>query len=400
MLQHLFVRALPRMEASPHLPDLEEFATDLHATGYAWHTCRQHLRRLYRVLTAAASTPLTSLSDKGLQKFFDSWPAKGYVGTQRLFYRYLFARGRLTVSTDCEPRFALKQKHLQRLVDLRGLAPRTISYLDWALTDFLKEVLDPDDSPSCITAFTVSDFFRLRSPQLAKRTFHHSVCAVRSFLRYGYECGALKQELHKFELPQTFRFEQPPRALQWHQVEALLASIDRTTFVGNRDHAIYHLLAFYGLRPADVAALTLNSINWQAGTMHVSQSKTNTSLLLPLSPNTLDILHEHANVRRAISPHPQFFLCNQAPFGVLSSSVISGRFKLYARRSGLPIADASAYALRHTFAMRLLEGGLGIQAIGNLMGHKSMASTSAYLRIQSEMLRDVALDVPDQGGDQ
>ena len=40
MLQHLFVRALPRMEASPHLPDLEEFATDLHATGYAWHTCQ------------------------------------------------------------------------------------------------------------------------------------------------------------------------------------------------------------------------------------------------------------------------------------------------------------------------------------------------------------------------
>lgn len=159
MLQHLFVRALPRMEASPHFHDLEGLATDLHATGYAWHTSRQHLRRLYRVLTAAANKPLTSLSDKELRRFFDSWPAKGYVGTQRLFYRYLLARGRLAVSTDCEPRFTLMQKHLQRLIDLRGLAPKSISYLDWALTDFLTEVLDPDDSLSCITALTVNDFF-------------------------------------------------------------------------------------------------------------------------------------------------------------------------------------------------------------------------------------------------
>jgi len=78
----------------------------------------------------------------------------------------------------------------------------------------------------------------------------------------------------------------------------------------------------------------------------------------------------------------------------INSVAISTRFKGYVRRSGLPIADASAYALRHSFAMRLLGSGVGIEIIGNLMGHKSMAGTSAYLRIQADMLRDVALDVP------
>jgi site-specific recombinase XerD len=44
--------------------------------------------------------------------------------------------------------------------------------------------------------------------------------------------------------------------------------------------------------------------------------------------------------------------------------------------------------------MRLLGAGVGMKLVGDLMGHSSLASTSAYLRIQLDMLREVALDVP------
>jgi len=37
---------------------------------------------------------------------------------------------------------------------------------------------------------------------------------------------------------------------------------------------------------------------------------------------------------------------------------------------------------------------VGLKSIGDLLGHSSLASTSAYLRIQTDMLREVALDVP------
>ena len=77
---------------------------------------------------------------------------------------------------------------------------------------------------------------------------------------------------------------------------------------------------------------------------------------------------------------------------------MSVRFKVHTRRSGLPIADASAYALRHSFAMRLLGAGVGMKLIGDLLGHRSLASTSTstYLCIQTDMLRDAALDMPAQ----
>ena len=58
------------------------------------------------------------------------------------------------------------------------------------------------------------------------------------------------------------------------------------------------------------------------------------------------------------------------------------------------MAQASAYALRHSFAMRLFGRGIGIKTIGDLMGHHSLVSTAVYLRLQSDMLREVALPVP------
>jgi site-specific recombinase XerD len=44
--------------------------------------------------------------------------------------------------------------------------------------------------------------------------------------------------------------------------------------------------------------------------------------------------------------------------------------------------------------MRLFARGVGIKAIGDLMGHNSLISTSVYLRLQTDMLREVALPAP------
>jgi site-specific recombinase XerD len=72
-------------------------------------------------------------------------------------------------------------------------------------------------------------------------------------------------------------------------------------------------------------------------------------------------------------------------------------FQRAVRHSGLPLDGYSPYGLRHGFAMRLLERGVGIKAIGDLLGHRTFESTAVYLRLNTEALRDVALPVPRQG---
>jgi len=394
MLEQLFSRSLNRYTSSPHAADLDGFANMVAANGLENRRTERHTRRLRRVLEAAALQPGAAISVDLLRAAFDVWPHKGYVGTYRLYCRYLRERGRLAAPGPCEPRFALKEQHLRRLVELRGIAPATVTYDNWALTDFLKHVLEPDQEPSSITRQSLDDFFRRRGPQLARRTFRHTVQVVRRYLSYAFDVGALVEPLHKFALPQGFRFEEPPRALPTGQIQALLASIDRSTRVGRRDHAILHLMAGYGLRPGEVAALKRSSIDWQACTLRVEQSKTRSVLLLPLAPDTIAVLRQHVRLRGPGGSDAALFGLAQPPFGPMSPCAVSARFKVHARRSGLPITDASAYALRHSFAMRLLGAGVGMKLIGDLMGHSSLASTGAYLRIQVDMLREVALDVP------
>lgn len=393
MLERFFSRSLARYTASPHATDLDAFAATLVDQG----RCPQgHVRRLWRVLFTAKLPANSTIGVDQLRGAFAAWPAAGYVGTHRLFRCYLRERGRLGAPAPCQPRYRLKDEHLQRLVDLRGIAPATVVYDNWALTDFLQRVLAPDELPSVITARKVEEFFRVRRPQLARRTFHHSVRVVRRYLRYAFDTGSLAAPLHEFELPQQFRFEQPPRALATAHVQGLLASIDRATAVGQRDHAMLHVMAGYGLRPGEIAALKRASIDWQDGTLTVEQSKTRSVLVLPLAPDTVQVLREYDDRRDRAPLDAPLFASAQPPFGAMSPCAVSVRFKVHARRSGLPIADASAYALRHSFAMRLLGAGVGVKLIGDLLGHRSLASTSTYLRIQTDMLRDAALDMPAQ----
>ena len=78
----------------------------------------------------------------------------------------------------------------------------------------------------------------------------------------------------------------------------------------------------------------------------------------------------------------------------MTKFALSQVFKTRAKRSGLPIAHCSSYSLRHSFAMRLFGRGVGVKAIGDLVGHKSPVNTGVYLRLQTDVLRDVALPVP------
>jgi integrase/recombinase XerD len=393
MLERFFSRSLTRYTASPHAADLEAFATMLVDDR---RRPEDDVRRLLRVLLAAKVQANSTIGVEHLREAFAAWPAEGYVGTYRLFRRYLRERGRLGPPAPCQPRYRLRDEHLQRLIDLRGIAPATVTYDNWALTDFLTRVLASDELPSAITSHKVEEFFRVRRPQLARRTFRHSVHVVRRYLRYAFDTGSLVDPLHEFELPQQFRFEQPPRALATAHVQGLLASIDRSTAVGRRDHAMLHLMAGYGLRPGETAALKRTSIDWQGGTLTVEQSKTRSVLVLPLSPDTVQVLREYDDRRDPAPRDAPLFTSAQPPFGAMSPCAVSVRFKVHARRSGLPITDASAYALRHSFAMRLLGAGVGVKLIGDLLGHRSLASTSTYLRIQTDMLRDAALDMPTQ----
>jgi integrase len=164
--------------------------------------------------------------------------------------------------------------------------------------------------------------------------------------------------------------------------------------MGWRDYTILHLMAYYGLRPSEIVALTLDSIDWTSKTLQVEQRKTRSVLLLPLAQRTLNLLRRYLRHGRPGSDHPQLFLRARRPAGPLQHYAVIDLFDKRARLSGLALQGSSSYCLRHAFAMRLLRQGVGIKAIGDLLGHHSLESTCVYLRIDTDLLRSVALPVP------
>ncbi|MBI5387155.1 MAG: tyrosine-type recombinase/integrase [Verrucomicrobia bacterium] len=172
-----------------------------------------------------------------------------------------------------------------------------------------------------------------------------------------------------------------------------MRSIPRTGRTGWRDFMLLHLMAHYGLRTGEVARLTVDAIDWSARSLLVEQFKTHSWLALPLMDQTLELLRRYLRDGRRASQRHELFLCTGAPSRPMTKGAVSQAFKDRARQSGLPIAHASAYALRHSFAMRLFAHGVGIKAIGDLMVHHGLASTAVYLRLQTEGLREVALPV-------
>jgi site-specific recombinase XerD len=174
----------------------------------------------------------------------------------------------------------------------------------------------------------------------------------------------------------------------------LLSSIDRAERTGCRDYTILYLLAHYGLRPSEAASLILDSIDWKGKALRVEQSKTHSTLLLPLSDEALQVLKDYLDAGRPTSPRQELFLCAKAPVHALTNHAVARVYKVRSRRSGLPLNGSSVYWLRHSFAMRLLERGVAVKTIGDLLGHHTLQSTCTYLRLQIEALREVALPLP------
>ena len=148
----------------------------------------------------------------------------------------------------------------------RGLRPVSIRAYQHHLDRFedylthigVKEL--PEVSPTVLAAFVAER----RAAGLAKTTVRQSCGVLRVFLRYAHREGVLGRDLSDtVQWPQVYRLSDVPRSISWAEVERVLAGVDRRTPCGKRDYAILLLLVSYGLRGREIAALTLDDIDWK-----------------------------------------------------------------------------------------------------------------------------------------
>lgn len=224
------------------------------------------------------------------------------------------------------------------------------------------------------------------------------VCStLRSFTRFLRAGGRIPVDLASSVMaPVVRKGAQPHRALPWEDVRRILHSIDRSTACGKRDYALLLLMSTYGLGAGETIRLTLEDIDWRAATLHVVRPKTGVEFMLPLLPAAGRVLADylrHARPGHARTRH--LFVQMQIPHGPLTcSSAVRHQLVKHARAAGVSAPYLGSHVLRHTHACRQMELGTPAKLIGDILGHRDPDSTSAYLRVATERLRQIALPVP------
>jgi site-specific recombinase XerD len=276
----------------------------------------------------------------------------------------------------------------------RGLRPATVVsyrhhldrfevYLEGVGVAGLREL-----SPALLSAFVAERC----GAGLAKTTVRESCGVLRVFLRYAHREGLVRGELWKtVGWPQAYRLSTVPRSISWADVGKVLAAVDRRTPCGKRDYAILLLLATYGLRGREVAALTLDDIDWKRERLAVPERKAGHSTAFPLSGSVGEALVDYLRHGRPNVADRHVFFRAMAPLRPIGTAAISGCARRYLLRAGIEVPRPGSHTLRHSAVQRLVDADFSLKSIGDFVGHRSPASTDIYAKVAIEPLRQVAL---------
>ncbi|MGH7593978.1 MAG: tyrosine-type recombinase/integrase [Gemmatimonadales bacterium] len=403
MLSTLFPWSSKKYARSRFGDELNDFCDWLDAAGYSKVNIRNHLRRLFKVLTKSKLAPDVARSTASLHRTFGRYCtcvrlSQDFRGTERAYGRFLGDRGRLLRDEPTnDPLILLRHQYRQYLCDVRGFAGSTVGHHLDTISEFLQAELRGREDVATLSSSHVERYVARKSTRITRQSLQHVVAHLRAFLRYAADIGLVRHCPAVIDTPRTYRDELPPRALPWELVQKLLRSVDRSSKAGWRDYMILHLMAYYGLRASEIATLRLDSIDWHARTCRVQQRKTHGDIILPLSNQTIALLRQYLRRGRGSDSLPQLFVRVRRPTGSLRHYGVCDVFYTRAAKSGLPLDGYSSYCLRHSFAMRLLQRGVGVKAIGDLLGHHSLEATCVYLRLDTSALRTVALPLPRVG---
>jgi integrase/recombinase XerC len=163
-----------------------------------------------------------------------------------------------------------------------------------------------------------------------------------------------------------------------------------------RDRALLELLYASGVRVSECCALDLDHIDRDryadACLVSVERGKGGKQRLVPLGAQALAALDAYLADGRPALRHPKsgaqdaraLFLSHRG--GRLTARSVQRQVARWALLAG---TEATPHALRHSFATHLLDGGVDLRSIQELLGHASLSSTQIYTKVSLDHLMKV-----------
>jgi integrase/recombinase XerD len=390
----------------PLVPFAEAYAGELRGRGYTPLTTVNLLRQVARLSCwlQARGLSATDLSGERVEQFLVWQRAAGCpssaVSRPGLVCLLEVLRG-LGILAGEEPApmgsplDLLLLSFEQYLFAERGLAPGTIvGYL--AHARWFVDGLGAGGLAEVSAGDVTGAVLRKATSGVSVSAMQNFVSGLRSFLRFCFVEGLLAADLSQAALVvRGRRASLLPRGISRAHARALLDACDRRCALGRRDYALMILLLRLGLRRGEVARLTLDDVDWHAGEL-VVHGKGGREDRLPLAADVGQAIAAYLRRGRPASDRREMFLRARAPYAPIASGTVASTVRRACRRAGIP--EVGSHRLRHTTACEMVQAGVPIVRIGQVLRHRSLQSTAIYARVDIEQLRRLAAPWPGGNG--
>jgi integrase/recombinase XerD len=209
---------------------------------------------------------------------------------------------------------------------------------------------------------------------------------IRSFFQYLILEDLLEESPADFLVfPKTKR--KLPTVLTPDEIDALIATFDRSNLEGERNVAMLETLYSCGLRVSELIHLGLTEIHRQEGYIQVI-GKGNKERLVPISERALKhiflYVEHYRNTLNIDSKYRNIVFLSARGRGITRQSVF-----LMMRKAALSAGiqkTLSPHSFRHSFATHLVEAGADLRAVQEMLGHESITTTEIYTHLDRTFL--------------
>lgn len=385
------VAARVRM-TGPLTPHAEGFAAELAAHGYTDLSAANQLRLMADVSRwlDARAIPLDGVDRQVVDRFlakrrrthtqFTSVravaPLVGYLETAEVV--------RPIKRPPQRPRSPLLREYERYLVEERAVLPARQTLCLCVAKMFL--------DGKRVRSLTTKHVTRFVDARAARPDLSGELSALRSLLQFLFISSKTTRNL-VFAVPRSprWRLASLPQALEARELDAVLATCDRRTAVGCRNHAVLVLLGRLGMRAGEVAALQLDDLDWKTSEITVrGKGRALSRLPIPVDVGEALVTYLHRTVRSKSTRN--VFVSSRAPYGAVRSGAIIGIAKTALRAAG--VERGGAHRLRHTAATQMLRRGASLTEIAQVLRHRHVDTTAIYAKVDRDSLRSVARPWP------
>jgi len=222
---------------------------------------------------------------------------------------------------------------------------------------------------------------------------------VREFLKFLAEMDITESDLSVL-VPHCKRAFKVPITYTVDEISKVLDVIDRSTGKGKRDYAMLLMATRLGMRSSDIRNTTLDDLECINDKLFFTQQKTGEGHELLLLPEIKEALEDYISNGRPNTQDSKVFIRTRAPYQGLTAAGLHSETTKYFRAAGIDFTGKKhgPHTFRSSMASSMVNDSVPYEAVSKILGHSDPNVIKHYAKLNIEMLRQCAIEVPEPSG--